>query len=61
MHERLSPVEAIMWRAGQDPGLRMIVGNLIILDHVPPPEAAAIAPRRSRPRNSTSCAAVLTI
>ena len=33
MHERLSPVEAIMWRAGQDPGLRMIVGNLIILDH----------------------------
>ena len=39
MHERLSPVEAIMWRAGQDPGLRMIVGNLIILDHGPPPEA----------------------
>ena len=39
MHERLSPVEAIMWRAGQDPSLRMIVGNLIILDHGPPPEA----------------------
>jgi diacylglycerol O-acyltransferase / wax synthase len=38
MHERLSPVEAIMWRAGQDPSLRMIVGNLIILDHGPSPE-----------------------
>ena len=36
MHERLSPVEAIMWRAGQDPGLRMIVGNLLILDRPPP-------------------------
>ena len=39
MHERLSPVEAIMWRAGQDPGLRMIVGNLMILDRGPSPEA----------------------
>ena len=44
MHERLSPVEAIMWRAGQDPSLRMIVGNLIILDRGPSPEALQARP-----------------
>ena len=32
---RLSPIEAIMWKAGQDPTLRMTVGIVIGLDHTP--------------------------
>jgi len=33
--ERLSPTEAIMWRAGQDPRLRMTVGLVMVLDRAP--------------------------
>ena len=62
MVDQLSPMEAIMWRVGQDPMLRMTVGALMILDH--PPERAAVierlaqladdAPRlRRRPDEST--------
>jgi diacylglycerol O-acyltransferase len=36
---RTSPVEAIMWRAGQDPRLRMTVGNFTVLDRPPEPKA----------------------
>jgi diacylglycerol O-acyltransferase / wax synthase len=32
VNERLTPIEAIMWRAGQDPNLRMTVGALVLLD-----------------------------
>ena len=32
MADRLSPMEAIMWRVGQDATLRMTVGALVILD-----------------------------
>src|SRR4051794_37851275 len=32
MIDRLSPLEAIMWRVGQDPTLRMTVGVLLLLD-----------------------------
>ncbi len=62
MDERLSPVEAIMWRAGQDAALRMTVGNLMILDQAPPraaleerlAEVSAAVPRlRQRPDDST--------
>ena len=35
MSPTLSPSETILWRAGQDPTLRMTVGNLIILDSLP--------------------------
>ena len=37
MNEALSPVEAVMWRVGQDPGLRMTVGNLLLLEQAPDP------------------------
>ena len=62
MSERLTPIEAIMWRAGQDPGLRMTVGNLMILDRAPTREeleeriaaAAADMPRlRWRPDDAS--------
>jgi WS/DGAT/MGAT family acyltransferase len=33
--DRLSPIEAIMWKAGQDPRLRMTVGLVMVLDRVP--------------------------
>ena len=33
--ERLSPVEAIMWRVGHDATLRMTVGTLAVLDRAP--------------------------
>jgi WS/DGAT/MGAT family acyltransferase len=55
---RLTPIEAIMWRAGQDPTLRMTVGDLMVLDRAPTSdelatrltEAAAKTPRlRRRP------------
>src|SRR5262249_1927272 len=58
VNERLSPIEAVMWRAGQDPRLRMTVGIVIVLDRAPDSDAvreriAAIiksSPRlRSRP------------
>ena len=39
--ERLSPVEAIMWRAGHDATLKMTVGNVVILDRVPDQKALA--------------------
>ena len=32
MNDALSPMEAVMWRVGQDPGLRMTVGNLLFLE-----------------------------
>src|SRR3954471_6894363 len=32
MRDRLTPLEAIMWRVGQDPTLRMTVGALLLLD-----------------------------
>ena len=35
MSERLSSIEAIMWRTGHDATLRMIVGTLMILDRSP--------------------------
>jgi len=41
--ERLSPVEAIMWRVGQDTTLRMTVGGLALLDRLP--ERAALLER----------------
>ncbi len=34
--ERLSPLEAMMWRIGREPALRMTVGNLMVLDQAPP-------------------------
>ncbi len=35
MSDRLSPLEAIIWRVGYDPALRMTVGNLMVLDQAP--------------------------
>jgi len=35
MNDHLSSVEAIMWRVGQDPTLRMTVGALMLLDRSP--------------------------
>ena len=35
MAEHLSPLEAIMWRVGQDPTLRMTLGAVVILDRPP--------------------------
>jgi diacylglycerol O-acyltransferase len=43
MNDRLSPIEAIMWRVGQDATLRMTVGALVLLDRAP--TAAALAAR----------------
>ena len=58
----LSPIEAIMWRVGQDTTLRMTVGALVLLDK--PPTAAALReriasvalapPLRRRPDDPTS-------
>ncbi len=39
MSERLSSIEAIMWRTGHDATLRMIVGTLIITDRSPTEKA----------------------
>lgn len=39
MTDQLSPLEAIMWRVGQDATLRMTVGALIVLDRAPTIEA----------------------
>src|SRR4051812_12767290 len=39
MSERLSPIEAVMWRAGQDPTLRMAIGTLVVLDRSPSRDA----------------------
>ena len=41
MTDQLSPMEAIMWRVGQDASLRMTIGALIILER-PPTRAALI-------------------
>ena len=63
MTDQLSPMEAIMWRVGQDATLRMTVGALIILDRPPTTEAlserlafaADQAPRlRRRPDDPTA-------
>jgi diacylglycerol O-acyltransferase / wax synthase len=35
MSEPLSPIETVMWRVGQDPTLRMTVGDLMLLDRAP--------------------------
>jgi diacylglycerol O-acyltransferase / wax synthase len=35
MSDPLSPIETVMWRVGQDPTLRMTVGDLILLDRAP--------------------------
>ena len=43
MTDLLSPMEAIMWRVGQDATLRMTVGALVILDR--PPTTAALVER----------------
>ena len=51
MTDQLSPMEAIMWRVGQDATLRMTVGALMILER--PPSVTALAERlvlRSRQR-----------
>jgi diacylglycerol O-acyltransferase len=56
--ERMSPVGSIMWDLGHDSALRMIVGDVMVLDRAPPRsmlverlrKASAIAPRlRQRP------------
>ena len=39
MPDRLSPIEAVMWRAGHDPSLRMTVGIVMVLDRAPSLEA----------------------
>jgi hypothetical protein len=39
MSERLSPIETVMWRAGQDPTLRMTIGTLVVLDRSPSRDA----------------------
>jgi WS/DGAT/MGAT family acyltransferase len=61
MSDQLSPVETIMWRAGQDPNLRMTVGTLLVLSGVPGQDdlaerlavLAAQTPRlRRRPEDS---------
>jgi WS/DGAT/MGAT family acyltransferase len=41
MTDLLSPMEAIMWRVGQDATLRMTVGALVVLDRAPTHEALA--------------------
>jgi WS/DGAT/MGAT family acyltransferase len=41
MTDLLSPMEAIMWRVGQDATLRMTVGALLVLDRSPTVEALA--------------------
>ena len=43
MADRMSPVGSIMWGVGQDATLRMIVGNVIVLDRAP--TRAALAER----------------
>ena len=43
MDERLTSIESIMWRAGQDSGLRMTIGNLMVLDRLP--DSAAVEAR----------------
>ena len=43
MTDLLSPLEAIMWRVGQDATLRMTVGVLVVVDH--PPTLDALAER----------------
>jgi diacylglycerol O-acyltransferase len=61
MDDRLTSIEAIMWRAGQDSALRMTIGNLIVLDRLPErkavearlEEGAEKAPRlKQRPDDS---------
>ncbi len=41
VESRLSPMEAIMWKAGQDPALRMTVALVMVLDHAPSSEVLA--------------------
>ena len=41
MSDRMSPLGSIMWGVGQDATLRMIVGNLIVLDRTPTRSALA--------------------
>ena len=62
MDERLTSIESIMWRAGQDSALRMTIGNLMLLDRLPDrvalesrlTEAAERAPRlKQRPDDPT--------
>ena len=43
MSERMNPMASIMWDLGQFASLRMVVGNLIILDR--PPEMTMLAER----------------
>jgi diacylglycerol O-acyltransferase / wax synthase len=61
MNDRLSSIEAIMWRVGQDAALRMTVGSMMVLDRSPTEAAlaerlAALAQRsprlRRRPNDS---------
>src|SRR5215213_9702665 len=63
MNERLTPIEAIMWRVGQEVTLRMTVGALVVLDRPPSLEqlgerlASAVdsTPRlRQRPEDGVS-------
>jgi diacylglycerol O-acyltransferase / wax synthase len=39
MSERMTSIEAIMWRAGHDATFRMTVGGLLVLDHAPDRDA----------------------
>ena len=41
MDRRLSPIEAVMWKVGRDPRLRMTVGVVMVLDRLPSYDALA--------------------
>ena len=45
MTDLLSPMEAIMWRVGQDATLRMTVGALVILESAADHRSAHRTPR----------------
>jgi diacylglycerol O-acyltransferase / wax synthase len=47
----LSPMEAVMWRVGQDATLRMTVGAVLVLDK--PPERAALEARLAQAMDGT--------
>ena len=51
MDERLTSIEAIMWRAGQDSALRMTIGNLMLLDRLP--DRAALEARLAEAADRT--------
>ena len=54
MTDRLSPMEAIMWRVGQDATLRMTLGAVVILDRPPTLRGPVRAPRLRRRRRAAA-------